>query len=76
MKHSRKYLFLILAAGSLTFVSCKKCMKCSYVEPSGATTVREDCGNKDQLELFKFDVIKEADGFGVSEGKVSCVNTK
>jgi len=37
---------------------------------------REDCGNKDQLELFKADVIKEADGFGVSEAKVSCVDSK
>lgn len=51
-------------------------MKCSYVEPSQLTTTREECGNKDQLELFKFDVIKEADGFGVAEGKVSCIDVK
>ena len=76
MKQSRLYLFLLLSAGSLAFFSCKKCMKCTYVEPSTMIIDREDCGNKDQLELFKADVIKEADGFGVSEAKVSCVDSK
>lgn len=76
MKKARFILLFVMAAGASTFFSCKKCLKCSYVEPSQLTTERESCGNKDQLELFKADVIKEAEGFGVDEGEVTCVDSK
>jgi hypothetical protein len=33
---------------------------------------REDCGNRDQLDKFKNDVIKEAKAFGLVEEDVRC----
>lgn len=66
---------VILGLGlSLTgFTSCKKCLKCKYVE-SGTSIPREreGCGNRDQLDLFKKDVIKEAGFFNVPEDQVKC----
>jgi len=76
MKYTRFVLILALGLGSASLFSCKKCLKCSFDEPSNLTNVREDCGNKDYLELFKADVIKEAEGFGVEEAKVTCVDSK
>lgn len=58
---------------SLGFSSCKKCLKCKYVESNTQIPQeREDCGDKDRLDAFKADVIKEAGFFGVEEKNVKC----
>jgi hypothetical protein len=55
------------------FTSCKKCLKCRYVEEGTLVPrEREDCGNRDQLDKFKNDVIKEAKAFGLVEEDVRC----
>lgn len=56
------------------FTSCKKCMKCKYVETSTSIPrEREQCGgNPEENDLFKDDVIKEASFFGVDEEAVKC----
>jgi len=73
--NKRIIIAVLLGLGlSLTgFTSCKKCMKCKYTEQgTSIPREREDCGNKDQLDLFKSDVIKEAKAFGNDEEDVKC----
>lgn len=65
--------FMGLALSLTGFTSCKKCLKCKYTEHStNIPRERESCGNKDQLDLFKADVIKEAKAFGNAEEDVKC----
>lgn len=65
--------FLGLALSVTGFSSCKKCLKCKYNETNtNIPREREECGNGDELDLFKADVIKEAQVFGVDEEDVKC----
>ena len=67
-------LLLGLGLALTGFTSCKKCMKCKYVEAStNIPREREQCGgNAASRDLFKDDVIKEASFFGVDEDAVTC----
>lgn len=57
------------------FTSCRKCLRCSYVEKGTMVPrEREDCGTREQLDKFKKDVIKEAKAFGLTEDDVKCSN--
>lgn len=57
--------------------SCKKCLKCKYSEAqTNIPREREECGNGDELDLFKDDVIKEAKAFGNEEEDVKCTYVK
>lgn len=52
-------------------------MKCKYSEANtNIPREREDCGNKDEIDLFKADVIKEAKAMGNVEADVKCTYVK
>ncbi len=66
-------LVLGLTIALTGFTSCKKCLQCRYVEQGTMVPrEREDCGNRDQLDKFKKDVIKEAKAFGLTDDDVKC----
>lgn len=71
----KKYLLTLLVA-LLTvpaFYSCKKCVECSYRDPATLVTrSREECGNRETIDHFKQDVVKEAKAFGLEEADVKC----
>lgn len=73
-KHIIPALVLGVGLSLAGFTSCKKCMKCEYVETaSHIPRQREHCGgNAAEREAFKDDVIKEAGFFGVTEEQVKC----
>lgn len=73
-KHIIPALVLGVGLTLAGFTSCKKCMKCEYVETNThIPREREQCGgNAEENELFKDDVIKEAGFFGVTEEQVKC----
>jgi hypothetical protein len=67
----KKVLFVAVAiAATLTFVSCKKCVTCSYEYDnySGKIPVSfpQECGTAKQIKVYKDNVESEAKLHGVN----------
>jgi hypothetical protein len=72
-----KKLFLVAVAivATLAFISCKKCVTCSYEYDQPGKTISvskpQECGTSKQIKTYKDDVEAEANRQGVNS---TCTN--
>jgi hypothetical protein len=73
ISNKSKILAGLAVVAMLSMSSCKKCLECTFTEPTGAPYTEQNCGNSDDRSKFKDNFIEVAKAFGLTDKDVTCI---